>query len=112
GVINVVSLVVLLGVMLAVVAGVAMMTVAQRKIPIQIPRKVMGRGRMREGQKTFIPIRINSASVMPIIFAQSLIIVPGTIATFSTLPSLKALADFVAPGTMPYYVLYAVMIVF
>ena len=111
-VINAVSLVVLLAVMLAVVAGVALMTVAQRKIPIQIPRKVMGRGRMREGQKTFIPIRINSASVMPIIFAQSLIIVPGTLATFSNVPSLKVLADAVAPGTMLYYGLYAVMIVF
>jgi preprotein translocase subunit SecY len=112
GVITPISVVVLLAVMLAVIAGVAMMTVAQRKIPIQIPRKVMGRGRMREGQKTFIPIRINSASVMPIIFAQSLIIVPGTLATFSNIPVLKDLADMFAPGTLPYYVAYAAMIVF
>ncbi|MGD2134735.1 MAG: preprotein translocase subunit SecY, partial [Gemmatimonadales bacterium] len=59
---------VLLAVMLGVIAGVIAITVAARRIPIQIPRKVMGRGRIREGQKTFIPIRINSAGVMPIIF--------------------------------------------
>src|SRR6266702_5328794 len=70
-------LLVVLAMMGLVVAGTVAVTVAARRIPIQIPRKVMGRGRIREGQKTFIPLRINSAGVMPIIFAQSLIIVPG-----------------------------------
>src|ERR1041384_3882893 len=70
-------------VMVLVIAGVVAMTMAARKIPVQIPRKVMGRGRVREGQKSFIPLRINSSGVMPIIFAQSIIIVPGTIAAFS-----------------------------
>src|SRR6266571_1018169 len=80
-----VLLIVLLMMVLVVAATVAI-TVAARRIPVQIPRKVMGRGRIREGQKTFIPLRINSAGVMPIIFAQSLIIVPGTVATFSGIP--------------------------
>src|SRR3989475_418265 len=75
------KLLLVLVVMGLVVAGTVAVTVAARRIPIQIPRKVMGRGRIREGQKTFIPLRINSAGVMPIIFAQSLIIVPGTVAT-------------------------------
>jgi preprotein translocase subunit SecY len=107
-----VGLVVLVVVMVGVVAGVIAITVAARRIPIQIPRKVMGRGRIREGQKTFIPIRINSAGVMPIIFAQSIIIVPGTLATFSTLPWLRSLADTFAPQTVPYYVTYSALIVF
>ncbi|MCH7873954.1 MAG: preprotein translocase subunit SecY [Gemmatimonadetes bacterium] len=98
--------------MVAVVAGVIAMTVAARRIPIQIPRKVMGRGRVREGQKTFIPIRINSAGVMPIIFAQSLIIVPGTLAAFTTVPWLRGLADTFAPTTAVYYVSYAALIIF
>lgn len=72
----------------------------------------MGRGRIREGQKTFIPIRINSAGVMPIIFAQSIIIVPGTIAAFTTIPSFQVLADVFAPQTATYYVTYAVAIIF
>src|SRR2546426_666068 len=72
-------LLVVLVVMLCVVAGTVAVTVAARRIPIQIPRKVMGRGRIREGQKTFIPLRINSSGVMPIIFAQSLIMRAGAL---------------------------------
>jgi len=110
--ISVQGLIVLLIVMLAVVAGVIAVTVAARRIPIQIPRKVMGRGRIREGQKTFIPIRINSAGVMPIIFAQAIIVVPGTIATFSNLPALRAMSEMFQPGSTVYYVSYALLIIF
>jgi preprotein translocase subunit SecY len=112
GIITWPRLFVLVAVMLAVVAGVIAMTIAARRIPIQIPRKVMGRGRIREGQKTFIPIRINSAGVMPIIFAQSLIIVPGTLAAFTTVPWLSGFADVFAPGTAAYYTTYGVLIIF
>jgi preprotein translocase subunit SecY len=112
GIITPIKVVVLAAVMLGVVAGVIAMTIAARRIPIQIPRKVMGRGRIREGQKTFIPIRINSAGVMPIIFAQSLIIVPGTLAAFTSVPWLRGFADVFAPGTIAYYSTYSVLIVF
>ncbi|UCD24584.1 MAG: preprotein translocase subunit SecY [Gemmatimonadota bacterium] len=112
GVINLPRLFVLGGVMAAVIASVVAITVAARRIPIQIPRKVMGRGRIREGQKTFIPIRINSAGVMPIIFAQALIIVPGTIATFSNQPWLQAMSEAFRPGSGIYYVTYALLIIF
>lgn len=111
-VISVTGLLALLAVMVAVIAGVVAITVASRRIPIQIPRKVMGRGRVREGQKTFIPIRINSAGVMPIIFAQSIIIVPGTLATFSNVLFLRNLAENFQPGTWVYYVTYGALIVF
>ena len=112
GVIDLFKLLVLFAVMIAVVAGVVAITVASRRIPIQIPRKVMGRGRIREGQKTFIPIRINSAGVMPIIFAQSIIIVPGTLATFSNIQALRNITDVFQPGTIWYYLTYALLIVF
>ncbi len=112
GIITFPRLVVLAVVMVAVVAAVIAMTVAARRIPIQIPRKVMGRGRIREGQKTFIPIRINSAGVMPIIFAQSLIIVPGTLAAFTTVPWLRGVADVFRPGSVAYYTTYGLLIIF
>ncbi len=112
GVISFPALLVLGVVMIGVIAGVVALTVAARRIPIQIPRKVMGRGRIREGAKTYIPIRLNSAGVMPIIFAQSVIIVPGTIATFSNLPSLQAMSDAFQPGTGMYYVSYSLLIIF
>src|SRR5687767_13889319 len=89
----------LLIVMVAVIAGVVAMTMASRKIPVQIPRKVMGRGRVREGQKSFIPLRINSAGVMPIIFAQSIIVIPGTAAQFSSVGFLRDIGSALAPGT-------------
>jgi preprotein translocase subunit SecY len=91
---------------------VVAMTMAARKIPVQIPRKVMGRGRVREGQKSFIPLRINSAGVMPIIFAQSIIIVPGTIAAFTSAGFLSDAATLLAPGTWLYNLLYAALILF
>ncbi|HTT66520.1 MAG TPA: preprotein translocase subunit SecY [Gemmatimonadales bacterium] len=105
-------LVVLAFIMLIVVWVTVAITVAARRIPIQIPRKVMGRGRIREGQKSFIPLRINSAGVMPIVFAQSIIIVPGTLAQFSNVQALKDLAEYFQPGSWVYYVLYTVLIVF
>jgi preprotein translocase subunit SecY len=105
-------LILVLIMMLLVVAGTVAITVAARRIPVQIPRKVMGRGRIREGQKTFIPLRINSAGVMPIIFAQSLIIVPGTLATFSGLPWLKNFAEYFNTNSVWYIAASAVLIVF
>jgi len=112
GVIGAFALIVLLVVVVGVVAGVVAMTMAARKIPVQIPRKVMGRGRVREGQKSFIPLRINSAGVMPIIFAQSIIIVPGTLAQFSNLPFLQDVQTLLTPGNWLYNVLYTLLIVF
>jgi preprotein translocase subunit SecY len=105
-------LLVVLAMMVLVVAGTVAVTVAARRIPVQIPRKVMGRGRIREGQKTFIPLRINSAGVMPIIFAQSLIIVPGTVATFSGVPWLTDFATYFNTTSVWYIIASAILIIF
>ncbi len=103
---------VLLGVvMIAVVAGVVAITVAARRVMVQIPQKTIARGRQREAAKNFIPLRINTAGVMPIIFAQSVIVVPGAAAQFSGNPTVRAIADALQPGTWLYYLLSAVLIV-
>ena len=107
------ALVALVAVVIGVSAGVVAMTMAARKLPVQIPRKVVGRGRIREGQKSFIPLRVNSAGVMPIIFAQSFIVVPGTIAVFfPNIGPLAVLADIFRVDTMTYYVTYGLLILF
>ena len=112
GAINVVVLILLGFVMLGVVAGVVTITIAARRIAIQIPQRTMARGRMREAAKNFIPLRINSAGVMPIIFAQSLIVVPGAAAQFSGSEGLRDFADHFQPGTWLYFVLLATLIIF
>jgi len=106
------ALLALLAVIVGITAGVVAMTMAARKIPVQIPRKVVGRGRIREGQKSFVPLRVNSAGVMPIIFAQSFIVVPGTAAAFMDLGPLSTLAEMFQPQTMTYYVTYGLLILF
>ncbi|MBI1722564.1 MAG: preprotein translocase subunit SecY [Gemmatimonadetes bacterium] len=112
GALTIPRLLMLLVLMVVVVWFTVMITVAARRIPIQIPRKVMGRGRIREGQKSFIPLRINSAGVMPIVFAQSIIIVPGTMAQFSSVGFLRDLSDLFQPTSWVYYVAYTILIVF
>jgi len=112
GAVSLLSLLAMTGVMLLVVAGVVAITLAARRIAIQIPQRTMAKGRQREAAKNFIPLRLNSAGVMPIIFAQSLIVVPGAIAQFSGNPTLANIADYLAPGTWLYFVLSAVLIVF
>jgi preprotein translocase subunit SecY len=110
GVVTPVGAVAFLAILVGVIGAVVGMTIAARRIPIQIPRKVMGRGRIREGQKTFIPIRLITAGVMPIIFAQTIIIVPGTLASFTQNPVLQDLAGFFSPGELPYDLTFAAMI--
>jgi len=112
GAVSLLSLLAMTAVMLGVVAGVVAITLAARRIAIQIPQRTMAKGRQREAAKNFIPLRLNSAGVMPIIFAQSLIVVPGAIAQFSGNQALANVADYLAPGTWAYFLLSAILIVF
>ncbi len=107
--------------LILVMAAVVALTMAARRIPVQIPRKVVGRGRIREGQRSFIPLRVNSAGVMPIIFAQSIIIIPGTLAAFTGNPGpgstgfrglLYDISQLFQIGTFWYYASYVVLIVY
>ena len=112
GAIGAFSMLVLVAVMLAVVAGVVAVTMAARKVPIQIPQRTMARGRMREASRSFIPLRVNSAGVMPIVFAQSVIVMPGAFAQFYGGSAASQFAELFNPGTTMYYVLSAVLIMF
>jgi len=115
GGISLFKLMALLAVLVLITAAVVALTMAARKIPVQIPRKVVGRGRVREGQKSFIPIRINSAGVMPIIFAQAIIIVPGTLYSFTGGQGgagiLYDISQIFQPGSTWYYITYATLII-
>ncbi|HEY2027152.1 MAG TPA: preprotein translocase subunit SecY [Gemmatimonadaceae bacterium] len=112
GAIGAFSLLVLAVLMVAVVAGVVAITMAARRILIQIPQRTMARGRMREAARSFIPLRINTAGVMPIVFAQSIIVVPGAFAQFFHNPRAQWIAELLAPGSVWYLILSAALILF
>ncbi len=101
-----------LEVVVAVVAFVIIMTQATRKIPVQYAKRIVGR-RMFGGASTHIPLRVNSAGVIPIIFASSLMILPATVSGFVGPNSpLAALGQWFNPLGLLYNVIYAVIIVF
>ncbi len=98
--------------MVGVTAAVVFMTQGVRKIPVQYAKRIVGR-RMYGGANTHIPLRINSAGVIPIIFASSLMILPATVAGFvSPDHPLAQLGTWFSPTSWIYNVLYAVIIIF
>ncbi|HVA57315.1 MAG: preprotein translocase subunit SecY [Gemmatimonadaceae bacterium] len=106
------SLLVVIVLLVVVVAATVYITVGARKVLIQIPQRTMARGRMREASRSYIPLRINAAGVMPIVFAQSVIVVPAAIAQFMGNQRLKDMADMFNPGTGWYYIAFAVLNIF
>jgi len=76
-----ISELVLMGIMFLVICFVVLLTQGTRKIPVQYAKRVVGR-KVYGGQNTHIPLRVNTAGVMPIIFAQSIMFIPSTVSTF------------------------------
>jgi preprotein translocase subunit SecY len=105
------SFLAILALMVLVVAGVIVMTLGQRPIPVQYAKRVVGR-RIYGGQSTHIPLRVNTAGVIPVIFAASIIVFPATIAQFFKHPWMQAVARALSPSTVIYTLLYAVAIIF
>ena len=83
----------------------------QRRIPVQYAKRVVGR-KVYGGQNTHLPLKINTAGVIPPIFASSLIMFPATIATFMNTPWMQKVSTSLQPGGMLYDVLYVGLIVF
>lgn len=99
--------------MIAVIAAIILMTRAQRRIPVQYPRKVVGR-KVFGGATTHLPLSVNSAGVIPIIFAQSIMFLPSTVAQlFPETEWLQNLmAVWLAPGAFWYSIIYGIIIIF
>jgi preprotein translocase subunit SecY len=97
--------------MIGVVAGIIMLERGQRKIPVQYAKRVVGK-KVYGGQSTHLPLKINTAGVIPPIFASSIIMFPATIAGFIAIPWVQALSKQLAPGTVLYTMLYVSMIFF
>ena len=99
--------------MILVIAAIILVTRAQRKVPVQYPRKVVGR-KVFGGAATHLPLSVNSAGVIPIIFAQSIMFLPSTVAQlFPQTDWLQNLiAVWLAPGGLWYSIIYSIIIVF
>lgn len=101
-----------LAVLLAVVAFVTFVTMAERRIPVVYPKRVVGR-KQYGGQTTYLPMKVNQSGVLPIIFAMSLLSLPNLLISFFFVNSDNFLVNwFRNPGSSPfYYVLQAVLII-
>jgi preprotein translocase subunit SecY len=102
---------IILAITLAVVVGVVFVNEGQRRIPIQYAKRVVGR-RMTSGGTTYMPLRVNMAGVIPVIFASSVVIIPPTLAEFGGRGSFfQSASDFLAPGSYYYIAFEAILIV-
>ena len=97
--------------MIGVTVAIVFLETGRRKIPVQYAKRVVGR-RVYGGQNTHIPLKINTAGVIPPIFASSLIAFPATIAGFIQIAWVQSLSQQLAPGSLLYTMLYVGLIVF
>src|SRR3989339_299912 len=95
----------------AVIFAVIMVTQGQRKIPVQYARRVVGR-KVFGGQSTYIPLKVDTSGVIAIIFAQSIILFPATIASFIPNASFQKFANSLTRGHIAYTLIYALLIIF
>ncbi len=106
------AIILLVILMIAVVAFIVFVEGAQRRIPVQYAKRVVGR-RMMGGQSTYLPLRVNSGGVIPPIFASSLLAFPATaaLALGSRWPFLRAISDKLKWGEPLYTLIYVAMII-
>ncbi len=107
---SVVSIVLFIIIALAVVVAVIWITTGERRIPVQYAKRVVGR-RMMGGQSTFIPLKVNMAGVIPVIFASSVMMIPATFAQFVDTGFTKWLTSAFSPSGFAYLVGEAILIV-
>jgi preprotein translocase subunit SecY len=97
--------------MAAVVAFVVFMERAQRRIPVQYAKRVVGR-KVYGGSNTYLPLRVNTAGVIPVIFASSILVIPQTLTTLIKTPWAQAIGSQMRVGEPLYYLLQVIGIVF
>ncbi len=111
GEMNLLIALLLIFLMVAVIAFIIFVELGQRRIPIQYPKRLIGR-KIYGGQSTHIPLKLNSAGVIPPIFASSLIIFPATAVNFIDIPWLKSISGSLNPSGVLYNMLFAGLIIF
>ncbi len=111
GQLNIVLIGALVVMMAFLVGAIVFLESGRRKLSVQYARRVVG-NRVYGGQNTHIPLKINTAGVIPPIFASSLIAFPSIIAGFSSIPWVKSMSTALSPGQPLYTLVYVTLIVF
>ncbi|MEZ4547565.1 MAG: preprotein translocase subunit SecY [Thermodesulfobacteriota bacterium] len=97
--------------LVAIVAFIVFVERSYRKIPVQYPRRVVGR-KVYGGQSSHLPLKTNTAGVIPPIFASSLLIFPATVLTFVNVPFLRDMSDLLFDNLLVYNIIFAALIIF
>jgi preprotein translocase subunit SecY len=95
---------------LAAIAGIVFVQEGQRRIPVQYAKRVVGR-RMSGGGSTYLPLRVNMAGVIPVIFAASLMAFPPTIGQLINTPAARDFSNFFSPNGTAYVLGETVLII-
>jgi preprotein translocase subunit SecY len=95
---------------LAIIAAIVFIQEGQRRIPIQYAKRVVGK-RMMSGGQTYLPLRVNMAGVIPVIFAASLLAFPATIGQLVNTSWGRSISDFFVAGHAPYMIFEALLII-
>ena len=111
GEMGVFGLIIIAVLIVAVIAFIVYMEQAQRRIPVHYAKRVVGR-KMYGGQTSHLPLKINTAGVIPPIFASSIIMFPTTLAQFVDMPLMKDFSALMSPGTILYYFIYVGFVIF
>ena len=111
GTISILSVILFAVLAIVMIVFVVAITQGIRKVPVQYAKRVVGR-KMYGGHTSYIPLKVNQAGVIPIIFASSVLMFPVTIAQFIDIPWIKTVAGWFAWGTPLQTTLYLLMIVF
>jgi len=111
GQMNFATILVLIGLFVLVALATILIIQGHRRIPLQYARRVVGRKEV-QGGSSYIPLKVNYAGVIPVIFASSLLMFPATIATFiGTGNWLGDIASWISPGSGLYLVMYVILII-
>jgi len=111
GEMNLLVLLAAITIMIAVVAGCVMLQEGQRRLPVQYAKRMVG-NKMYGGQSSFIPLRVNTAGVIPIIFASSILLFPYTIAGMFQHSAAQMVQRLFSPTSPVYMILYVILIIF
>ena len=111
GEINIMLLILITAFMIIVIGFIVFVESAQRRIPIQYAKKMVGR-KLYSGQTSYLPLKINTPGVIPPIFAMSILLFPATIANFIKVPVFEKISEYLNPNGFIYNVIFVILIFF